>query len=87
MLKPASKRKTRRTRRRAAANLPPLSVISLRVDTAVKESLERYAHRSRRSLSEVLREAIECWSARHEVPLAADAARGAELAPGAGLNA
>jgi len=87
MPKPASKRKTRRVRRRPAESAAPRSVISLRVDDAVKKSLERYAHKSRRSLSEVLREALEDWSERHDVPLAADSARGGERRYGAGLNA
>jgi len=85
MPKPASKRKARRVRRRAAASAAPLSVISLRVDESVKKSLERYAHKSRRSLSEVLREALEDWGERHDVPLAT--ARDGARSLGAGLNA
>jgi len=86
MPKPASKRTPRRIRRRTSANESPLSVISLRVDDSVKKSLERYAQRSRRSLSDVLREALEDWSERHDVSLAAGD-RGGERRFGAGLNA
>jgi len=86
MLKPNSRRKSKKNRRRVAVNAPPRSVISLRVDNTIKKSLEQYAHKSRRSLSEVLREALEFWSARHAVPFAADEVRGRPRTVSSGLT-